>query len=190
MSPQEQRKPPPGALTLDQLIEALQRCRAEPGVSGRTPARIAPEFGAEMSPDDILFASGVTVAYLAGSTWAGWVTVQYRREHFGQLVPDEATEPLMEALASMDRALANALRRDGYTIGQLRELKPGPRDQPSWYDLEELPNIGPVRLLRLVNFFRHRGIEFGWFAAFDEISASWTALQGRDRVQPRPEGLH
>lgn len=195
MSPPEQHSPPPGAVPLDTLIKALQACRAEPGVSGGTPVRIVPEFGSsEVGPGDALFASGAAVTYPAGSGWADyqpWVVVEYRREHLGELVPDEASETLLDELAALDRALVNALRRDGYTVARLQGLKSGPRDQPSWYDLEELPNVGPVRLLLLVNFFRKRGIEFEWFAAFDEVTATWKQLKGRDRVPRLPaKGLH
>jgi hypothetical protein len=53
-----------------------------------------------------------------------------------------------------------------------------------WIDLLDIENMGPVRLLSLVNFIRDRGIELPWFVKFDELSENWVALKGRSRTPP------
>lgn len=55
----------------------------------------------------------------------------------------------------------------------------------SWLDLLELPNIGPRRLLALVNFLRAKGVELDWFSDFDQYSQNWSALEGQHR-EPAP----
>jgi hypothetical protein len=173
-APPGDHEAPPGAITLDELITALQRCRDEPGVDGSTLVRVAPEFG---GTQDALFASGAAVTYPAGDGWAlctPWVTVQYRREH----------DALLTQLAGVDRSLYSALRRNGYTVRRLERLSPDPKSRESWHDLADLERVGQIRLLKLVNFFRRHGLEFGWFAAFDEVSADWFMLRDREREPP------
>jgi hypothetical protein len=53
-----------------------------------------------------------------------------------------------------------------------------------WEALWELRNVGPRRILDLVNFLRDRGVELPWFADWDERSANWTALEGCRRAEP------
>lgn len=108
-----------------------------------------------------------------------------------------------------DRLTARRLLEHGMTIPALRSLplvgavrgevppariatcdvitgKPG-REMAwlSWYDLLDIRDIGPVRLLGVVNFLRSRGAELPWFAQFDEFSARWAELEGRHREPAR-----
>ncbi|SRR5579859_1369608 len=54
-----------------------------------------------------------------------------------------------------------------------------------WIELmDDIPNVGPRRMLELVNYLRAAGTELPWFADWDEFSANWTALQGCHREPP------
>lgn len=55
-----------------------------------------------------------------------------------------------------------------------------------WEALWELRQVGPWRILSLVNYLRDRGVELPWFASWDESSANWTALTGCRRAEPCP----
>jgi hypothetical protein len=55
-----------------------------------------------------------------------------------------------------------------------------------WRDLFDIPNVGPRRMLELVNFLRIVGAELPWFADFDAWTADLPALQGQHR-EPKAE---
>ena len=55
-----------------------------------------------------------------------------------------------------------------------------------WEALIDLQNVGPRRVLNLVNYLRDRQVELPWFAEWDRMSASWTALEGCRRAEPCP----
>jgi hypothetical protein len=56
-------------------------------------------------------------------------------------------------------------------------------DLEGWEAFWELPNIGPRRILALVNFLRDNGVELPWMTDWDTRSANWTALEGRRRAE-------
>lgn len=53
-----------------------------------------------------------------------------------------------------------------------------------WEALLELRNVGPCKILDLVNFLRDSGVELPWFADWDKNSVNWTALEGCRRAEP------
>jgi hypothetical protein len=57
----------------------------------------------------------------------------------------------------------------------------------SWIDVLDLPNVGPVRMLELVNWLRRAKVEAPWLADWDEFSQNFAALRGRFREPPVPE---
>jgi hypothetical protein len=90
--------------------------------------------------------------------------------------------------AAAEPVMWNALVRKGWdSVPALADLRlPGqgdPRgDLHGWEALWELRNIGPRRILALVNFLRDSGVELSWMADFDARSAHWTALEGMRRA--------
>lgn len=56
-------------------------------------------------------------------------------------------------------------------------------DLEGWDVFWELPNVGPRRILALVNFLRDNGVELPWMGRWDEQSANWTALEGQRRAR-------
>jgi hypothetical protein len=94
---------------------------------------------------------------------------------------------LLFFLAGEDPVLYNILRRKGYTVARLADLRTEESgDYDSWHDLLDVRLVGRRRLLRLVNFFRNLGEELPWFYDFDTVSANWPALRGYER-SPVPE---
>jgi hypothetical protein len=92
--------------------------------------------------------------------------------------------------AGLDPVMANALEREGYTLERLSGLglTDGQQWPPGcWIDLMEMRNIGPRRLLKMVNHLRKAGTELQWFANFHWATEFWEALEGCERVPP-PEG--
>ena len=86
----------------------------------------------------------------------------------------------------------NALcRRKWNTVAALRQVFMdgyGIRlDLYDWEALLALSNVGPRRVLALVNFLRDSGVELSWFAEFDGDSANWTVLAGCRRAAPVAE---
>jgi hypothetical protein len=58
-----------------------------------------------------------------------------------------------------------------------------------WADLiNDIPNVGPRRMLELVNFLRSVKVELPWFTDFDIWSANWVVLKEYRREPPVPEG--
>jgi hypothetical protein len=54
-----------------------------------------------------------------------------------------------------------------------------------WIELiDDIPNVGPKRLLELVNYLRSAGAELPWFADFDQLTQNWAALDGCHREPP------
>ena len=99
-----------------------------------------------------------------------------------------------------DPVMSNALQRHGIGLDELAKFGPeetdaplaftthsrvmGPEQWRSWYDLIEIRNVGPKRVLNLVNFLRRNGTELPWFRAFDAASADWKVLRGKPRYTP------
>jgi hypothetical protein len=92
-----------------------------------------------------------------------------------------------------DPVMANALARYGLDLPHLRRLGTEPvtsvrfgREETwrSWLDLLEMRNVGPKRVLHLVNFLRRNGIELPWFRTFDADTADWKTLRGCPRYTP------
>lgn len=101
--------------------------------------------------------------------------------------------------------LGRALQKHGFNLDALRRLPvqatsdtdiihtiftvPDPYGEQCritwrcWHDLLDIPHIGPVRLLELVNYLRNNKVELPWFVAFDVDSEQWKALQGRYRTK-------
>lgn len=105
--------------------------------------------------------------------------------------PKEA--PALVGFGAVDMTLYNAMLRNGITsVGILA----GEGRLPSWIDsagyaehgwayLLEIRTIGPVRVLRLVNWLRDNDIELSWFADWDNESRNWDALANKWR-SPSP----
>lgn len=55
-------------------------------------------------------------------------------------------------------------------------------DLNGWEALWEIRNIGPRRILALVNFLRDNGVELPWMADFYTRSACWADLEGMRRA--------
>lgn len=174
---------PPGAVALGRLIDILMGCLDEPGVDEMTPVRVEPEFGRAAGA---LFASGASITFPAGDGQADcrpWVAIEWRSAP----PPGQVTDGSMRSgLGKLDPVLCNALARNDYDVARLRGLGTDYCGTEVWHDLHDIPNIGPARLLNLVNFFREAGVELPWFADFDRFTAPWQALSGRHRASPPP----
>lgn len=128
-------------------------------------------------------------------------------------MPDITQERKVRLMAELRRQhphIGNALHRKGLGFTQLRALgnlctDPGimcprvvSRDKykrviywDDWTEVLEIRNIGPRRMLDLVNFMRSDGVEFPWFAQWDEWSrtptAYWARISDAERVLPPSE---
>lgn len=86
----------------------------------------------------------------------------------------------------VDATLCGALARRGWDSVRALETISDEWDQRlrPWEILLGLPNVGPRRVLSLVNWLRDGGAELSWFASWDTGSANWTALEGCRRADP------
>lgn len=98
-----------------------------------------------------------------------------------------AAEPDWALLRKADSVMFFALGREGWdSVARLEGAHHEKSGVRGWEALHELPNIGPRRILHLVNWLRGENVELSWFADFDACSASWSALEGQYRADPVP----
>jgi len=84
----------------------------------------------------------------------------------------------------VEPTLANALARRGWaSVAALECLTDGWGAAP-WEVMLGMPNVGPRRVLALVNWLRDSGVELSWLAAWDEMSVNLVALKGCRRADP------
>lgn len=84
----------------------------------------------------------------------------------------------------VDPTLCNALQRKGWaSVKALEDLEDDYGEEP-WQMLLDMPNVGPRRVLNLVNWLRENGVELSWMSSWDEASANWRALEGIRRAEP------
>jgi hypothetical protein len=92
------------------------------------------------------------------------------------VISNELMEKLETEYARSQRCMWNSIVRAGWDTPMALETL------GSWYDLYDLPNIGPRRLLSLVNFIRENGGELPWFAQWDEDADRWELAGDLHRV--------